>query len=497
MVLQNYLLFVFILLIFLIPARAFSQAGLLDASFGDNGMVIPDFSNYALAKAVAIQSDGKIIAGGETGGSGFKDIVLVRLNEDGQLDSGFGNNGIVTTNLGFDEELSSVVLDSDGKIVTAGTSYNPSGNIFLARFDTNGAPDSSFATNGFLLLDFGGFEEVHELIIQNDGKLVIAGSFSADITLARFINNGQLDSSFGTDGIVTNDFSGYGDYCFSAAMQPDGKIVVGGEADADFLIARYNANGTLDNSFSIDGYLTFSIQNNCYGGYICLQDDGKILHTGATGGGGSIDGDLVVARFKTDGAPDPTFGTDGIITTVISDWAIGTSILQQPDQKIIVAGTTQPSVGSSNILVIRYLENGTLDSSFNDSGIVITNTGANDDIRDCTLQSDGKLVGVGRSDGGNFIILRYLTDIGVNTSAPALHSFTIYPNPASVKLFIHSCSIGDRISIVDLHGRVRKKVTSGSDSTLELDISDLANGIYFVVLNSSKELQKEKIVIAH
>jgi uncharacterized delta-60 repeat protein len=222
--------------------------GDLDTSFGSTGKVLTVFFDGSAASAVAIQSDGKIVVAGS---------ALVRYNADGTLDTTFGDQGKVTTFC-----CGALAIQPDGKIVGAGVSGVSPGNVdfALVRYLPNGTLDTTFSGDGTVTTDFGNgrLDGAWAIVLQPDGKIVVVGasrvegdSASEDVALARYLPNGSLDATFSGDGKVLTDLgSGEGDVATAVALQPDGKIVVAGFTHrGDFALARYLSNGTLDTTF--------------------------------------------------------------------------------------------------------------------------------------------------------------------------------------------------------------------------------------------------------
>jgi uncharacterized delta-60 repeat protein len=275
----------------------FNTNGTLDATFGSSGsksVYIPGGSSTNdQAKAVAIQpSDGKIVAAGYSKNGSLYTFALARFKTNGTLDSTFGTNGGVRVYIsgggGSDDEAYCIGIQSDGKIVAAGLTYVSSSTyIAVARFKTNGAPDSTFGTNGSAKFAYG---QVFGLAVQSDGKIVLgAQGFNAAV-IGRLKTNGTADSTFGTTtpgwtnttsiGPVS-DFIGLG----AIALQSDGKIVAGGySSGSEFVVARYNALGTVDASFGQSGaaqtFISGGNQSGDEGYAMTLQSDGNIVVAG-------------------------------------------------------------------------------------------------------------------------------------------------------------------------------------------------------------------------
>jgi uncharacterized delta-60 repeat protein len=362
-----------------------------------------------------------------------------------------GGGRVTTDFVGGWDLGTSVILQTDGKILVAGIG---SDGFALARYNANGSLDTSFDTDGKLTTDFFGSEDRgNSITLQTDGKILVAGyarngNNNFDFALARYNANGSLDTSFDTDGKLTTDFFGHSDECNSITLQTDGKILLAGLAEnssgsIDFALARYNVNGSLDTSFDTDGKLTTDFFGNWdYGNSITLQTNGKILVAGFAINNSSISTsglvDFALARYNANGSLDTSFDTDGKLTTDFFEWSdgafeYGNSIALQTDSKILVAGYARN--GSSNIEIndfalARYNANGSLDTSFDTDGKLVTDFfGHSDECNSITLQTDGKILVAGvafsvdsNSSGdfslssGDFALARYNANGSLDTS---------------------------------------------------------------------------------
>ncbi|MFM7426020.1 MAG: DUF4347 domain-containing protein [Elainella sp.] len=406
--------------------QAILAPGSLDPAFGTGGVVITDFGDASAdANEVIVQPDGKLVVVGTTfPDNGNNDFVLTRYNSDGTLDTGFGNNGKITIDINGEFDIAGgVVLQSDGKLVVTGfTGVTLDGfrrSFFaLLRYNSDGTPDTSFGDNGKVMTDFGGTSQpARGIIQQSDGKLVVTGSrylFGEQFALARYNSDGSLDTSFGDDGKVTTDFGAFLHVSFSVAQQSDGKLVAGGytlstlEFRNDFILARYNSDGTVDASFGDNGRVVTDFNNeDNVATSIVLQSDGKVVAAGYNqNASGTYDFALV--RYNSDGTLDTSFGIDGKITTDFNNQNdFANSIVLQNDGKLVVAGAARNAAGNNDFALARYNSDGTLDTSFGIDGKIITDLdGKQDGGSSIALQSDGKLVVAGGSDG-KFAIVRY------------------------------------------------------------------------------------------
>lgn len=349
-------------------------------------------------------------------------------------DSTFGNDGIVTNPVGVhDDKIWSLVLQPDGKIVAAGLSYNGTVmNYAIARYLTDGTLDTAFSNDGYRTDSAGATScSFHSVAVQNDGKIVAAGfgrfGGQDDFVIYRYTDNGNLDSTFGINGRVNTDFFNLHDDAFAVLIQPDGKIVAAGvsgnlQLTSDFGLARYNTDGSLDTTFSNDGKLNFNYGGGVTFGYAAaLQSDGKIVISGFTNSTNAHD--MALARVNTDGSLDSTFGNNGLVSTstasALQDEQLY-AVAIQPDGKIVTAGYSIVTAPYSKFAVLRYLANGTLDSTFNNDGIAITSFNIyNDQVRSVIVQQDGRILAGGFSNSGlqnDFALACYLTDGSPDTT---------------------------------------------------------------------------------
>ena len=322
--------------------------GTPDASFGTGGVVeTPIGTGHAGARGLVLQPDGKIVAAGShVKGPSDGDFALVRYQTDGTLDPTFGAGGIVTTGGPTNEGAFSLVLQTDGKLVAAGTKWTGTEYTFaLARYEADGTLDATFGSGGWVT---GPGNEVNAILQQPDGKLVVAGydiSPNRNFALARYETDGTLDASFGTNGMVTTSMSFYHDQAFALVRQADGGFVAAGLTDNGFntdlslVLVRYDAVGVLDASFGTGGIST-KIPGALYriGLGLVEQPDGKLVMAAHT----IVDalGEIAVARWQANGTLDTGFGSGGLVTTRIGGGVdVAKGLVFQPDGRIVIAGS--------------------------------------------------------------------------------------------------------------------------------------------------------------
>jgi uncharacterized delta-60 repeat protein len=323
----------------------------------------------------------------------------------GDLDPTFGSGGKVTTDFGGSEIGWAVAAQRDGRVVVAGgRSESASDDFVLARYASKGVLDRSFDEDGKVATDFDGrFDWASDVAIQGDGKIVAAGrSFlgeaeadGADIALARYNRDGSLDESFGDGGTVLTTFEPAGIAGASAVViQADGKIVAGGHAgggpEADFALARYLPNGELDESFGEGGQVTTPVSAvTDWLLALAVQPDGKLVAAGYSYESLSR-GHIALARYDEDGSLDPTFDGDGmVVASFLPAGMVGGEALLQRDGKLIVAG-----IGG----VSRFNGDGSLDRSFGAGGRARS---GNVEAREAAVQPDGKILVIGTVSTGS------------------------------------------------------------------------------------------------
>lgn len=371
----------------------------------------------------------------------------------GDLDTGFGTGGVVTTQVvaGASETVRAMAIQVDGKIVVAGYTFNTTNQekrYALSRFNSDGSLDTGFGTGGSTIVSLS-FDEPKDMTILPDGKILVlgsswsvaSGSSSEDIVLLRFNSDGSLDTTFDSDGSTVTDINmaitqanaGSADTPSRMALQSDGKILVSAQTRVtgdDIAILRYNSDGSLDTSFDSDGILRFNLNPvltiSDYARAIAVQPDGKIVIAGEWWASSGINGNKnpFVARFDSSGVLDPTFGIDGVSESL--DIKVGddvTDLLIQPDGKILVAGFARDSVSSTtgaDYLLIRYNADGTLDTSFDNDGYVVTegSNSSRDQGYSVVLQADGKILLGGLFESSD-ILLRYSPDGSLDTTFSA------------------------------------------------------------------------------
>ena len=335
-------------------AARYNPDGSLDTSFDTDGKTTTHVQGYDWGTTMLLQADGGIVVAGYSVG-GDNDFTMIRYNAGGSLDTSFDGDGKSVNNFSFAHAgAKAVAVQPDGKIVAGGwRGVNTSNPAFaITRYNTDGSVDWKTAASLGI-----GTHIVHALAIQSDGKIIAAGQAyngpDYDFGVVRLNSNGTLDTSFDGDGRVKTPVLSGDDYPYGVAVHSDGKIVVAGYShngtNRDISLVRYNANGSLDTSFDGDGKLTTALfSGNEEANAVAIQPDGKILVAGYTVTASSTE--MVVVRYNTDGSLDTSFDGDGSAT--VSGVVSGTAMTLQSDGKIVVAGYA--GAGGSDYAVARF-----------------------------------------------------------------------------------------------------------------------------------------------
>lgn len=321
----------------------------------------------------------------------------------GDPDLSFGGTGRVTTDVGGEGRSTVVLVQTDGKIVLGGTrTVAASQDFALTRYGADGVLDSSFGTGGKVTTELGSdTDQIVRVLEQPDGKLIAVGQSAFHIILARYLADGSLDSSFGFGGKASTDCGG-GCSVADAVLQPDGAIVAaGGRFDTpsggpDFQLVRYLPDGTLDAGFGAGGVVLTDFpsgrQDTAFA--LALQTDGKLIATGVTVTS-ATDSNVGVVRYDTNGSLDPTFGTGGFVVPTSAQHEEGFDVALYPDGRMLV---------SSRDSIIRMLPDGSLDPTFGTGGVSAT-TGAFP--HRIAIQSSGDIVAAFEGTGSGIHLWRF------------------------------------------------------------------------------------------
>lgn len=501
-----------------------------DSTFNGTGYnLIEDYPDFE-PNHIAMQADGKILAAGYgniTIAHGNFDGLLARINQDGTLDTGFGAGGVKVLDIdGNQDRVSGLHLLPDGKILVLLESFYRS---FLIQLNPDGSYDTSFGNAGILSIPTNNSEQANALLIQGDNKILILSDYVLSnkyvVTVRRCNTDGTLDASYGDNGRVTLENLPQFFYAPFGALQADGKLVLSGTYgylnSSGYLVVRLNTDGTLDNSFSGDGIFLKTlgnVANPAVPESIALKSDGTIYLGGAAPG--STDVSLTILSLTANGTTTPGFGFGGLAQVSFGTYATAKSLVLQPDGKIIAAGFKYIDQTSSNFMLARLNTNGTLDPTFGNAGKVLLSPFASDYNLEIFAQSalapNGSLVCLGwvrethnfaDSSEVHFSAHRFLTGITVKAEEPSalFQDSKAIPNLLSAQASINleytlTKSSSVNASLFDETGNWIKTLIpntmhgEGRQNEVCTLPQDLPAGIYYIVLDSGKEVKPIRMV---
>ena len=389
--------------------RTVPTAGALDPTFGTGGKVNFNFSFTDAVGDMALQSTGKIIVGGTTTTSSPEDFALARFNTNGTPDTSFGTGGRVQTDVGGpSDHLAAIAIQSDDKIIAAGSSAN--GQLGLVRYLANGGLDPSFGTGGIVAINYTDPINTASVALQPDGKIITAGGevvgFNTYMSLTRFNVDGSLDTTFGTGGRFRSTVVGSAS---NVVLQPDGSMVMGGYSGSmsgsfNWAVARVLPTGMPDLAFGSNGAVTTTFSGFGNGDVrgLALQPDGRIVAAGQFSLNTNSQDIGAIVRYNPNGTLDKLWDGDGLVTVPRPGYETFEDVKIQPDGRI-VAGGLIGNGGPSDTLLARFNNDGSLDATFGTAGLVTTDMapGDHDQASIVLLQPDGKILTAGNNSGSD------------------------------------------------------------------------------------------------
>ena len=477
--------------------------GTLDNTFGVNGILTTIISSYgSFGNELCIQSDGKIVVSGTADNGENDDFAVVRYNNDGSLDSTFGNGGFTITGIGVGDDYSrSCALQTDGKILVVG-GCTPSTNqdFAVVRYNSDGTLDNSFGNNGIAITSVGTSDDwACDVAVQSDGKIVISGkSYSSlldkyQFALIRYNQTGTLDNTFNSNGIALTPIGGFSSYHpYSVAIQPNGKIVMSGRDYVngwdEFALTRYESDGSLDATFGTSGIVITSIRfDNDLIRNMTLQEDGKILVVGRSSNGYNFD--YAVARFNSgDEVPVELISFSGKFT--------GTCVK--------LYWTTATETNNSGFEIERKLFD-----SWESIGFIQGNGSTTEPH---TYEFSDPITGLSTNKNMDYRLKQIdyngsynysnIIEIDISVSSEEYKLYQNYPNPFNPSTKItYSIPIDDFV-LLKIYNSIGEEIETlinenKSAGTYQIDFKadNLPGGIYFYRLNSGNYTKTNKMVV--
>lgn len=505
---KNYQLLLFFLLPFLLPA----QDGSLDLSFGDNGKVVGDFSETTRFETMALLPDGKFIAAGGRD----PELMVARFMPDGSLDTDFGAAGFFYDDMDAFATGYKVLVQSDGKILVFGTvrvAANRFALLAIRLLSDGSGYDTSFGTDGKYINQVSGSsfpeDDILDAVILSDGKIGIAGrSYSGQrdfIMVGRLTANGQNDPDFGDNGINLIDLNTFSRANAIVEVGNGDLVIAGTTNSSDIFIARFDENGDAVTSFGTDGFTFFNEGENINNGAndLLILPDGQFLVGGNAFDFNEIDNDIVLYLFDQNGNLDTSFGINGFLKVSRGDNESIQSLVLQPDGYVLAGGSTGGF--NSKFAITRFTNEGVQDMSFgNGNGWSVYDIGDGfngDGITDIKQLGNGDIIAVGYTLNDNSTYsyatarfsstlsnLKELADIGIHTR--------VFPNIIQNEMITleltTETSVELNISLLNSFGQTitqwgtSENMGAGTiQRTLDLP-SNLSAGSYYILLETKE-----------
>ncbi|WP_118953186.1 T9SS type A sorting domain-containing protein [Taibaiella helva] len=493
-----------------------------DSTFADNGIATSLAGDVAReALDITLQTDGKLVTAGTeiagNGASSFRTLVS-RFQANGQPDSSFAGNGHALLTTGFDNHAHAVRVQADGKILVAGNEIyvTPPAQIisrpFIARLKANGQRDSSFGNNGIHWLgqlNIFARKEVSSLALLSDGRIVAGGTVgdpALKMMLVCLNPDGSYDTGFGVSGVASYVMeTGRNAVLWDVLAQSDNKVLLtgySGEASLNappatrIALARVQTNGTLDPAFGAGGVVLTTLSPSASpfdaARVVRQQPDGKICIAG------SSDTSLVLARYRSDGTPDPAFGQGGKVAYAGFPAASGLAL---SGGKLYVSGFVRTGGDSVALSLSGFHANGSPDTSVGLYGQLKAHRFAKNHLRSLLVQPDGRLVAAGSfDDAGNsgILLARFGRPMVVSTGKKMKGNIqvTLYPNPAGDQVTLTISGIRNPEATVTIYSTAGSVVYCGSyqDSPLQIPLHALAAGVYFLRLEAREATETLRFV---
>ncbi len=485
--------------------------GDLDPLFGTNGTYVTDFTdNPDSPTATFILSDGKILTVGNTWIDYSSYVFLTRHNTNGSLDMTYGSGGKLFFKAiqgGNNYAWDATLLDDESVILAGHAFANNRSNLILAKVNSNGSLDTSFGNNGIAPFSDSRNFVIKACAVQQDGKIVLGGYCEDAFCALRFNANGSLDTSFGSNGIVTDELGLNDSFVECMTLQDDGKIILAGWGIQshtynfyESIVARLDENGQFDTSFGTNGYIVFDVHDDLDSAHdVEVLADGKIMINGYYHiyQENCLRYAIYLNRRNADGSVDTSFGTNGFVTNECVSYAENYSeeMLISEDGTIFCTGNSRGSDGSQKLLVSSFTADGMVNQAFGSNGYVLFNfPGHQSESRSLAMQPDGMLVVTGSvfdNDGSNLMLARLYSGTATAISENDWVMLESYPNPCTdqVRFNLSDCPMA---SVYDMSGRLVMQSRLSADGSLS--VTSLSKGSYLVDLQSEGQHFFAKIV---
>ncbi|MBK9759291.1 MAG: hypothetical protein IPO90_04785 [Flavobacteriales bacterium] len=498
-----------------------AQLTLLDPTFGNAGIVQQGLNGFGGDRAndVSMMPDGRIVVAATSGGQEGA-MVVMRILENGVLDNSFNGTGIADVNFGSTSSGEAIALQADGRIVVAGSAFFEGSfdDLAFARFKENGALDTSFSEDGrFTVTRSGAADAVLSLTVASDGRIVAGGKFDGpvgDMAAVQLLANGNLDPSFGSNGIFETSLH-TGEVSQDLVLKQDGRIALAGGwrlalPDADLAILQLNADGTVDQGYGVDGLFRPSEV-----GYTTVvlsaseRNDGRIVLLGiryVSGFGGQQQ--LFTGQVTENGEWDTGYGSGGRTFLPVGAPYVGFArdmALLADGKCLVTVDVIDTTTNASAIMVMRTMPDGGLDLAFGNNGrVVMPCPGGDCSIRALAVDAQQRVTAVGTYntiDGTEVMVMRWLAEpsfVGFEERR-ANSTFSVYPVPCSEVISVEARDgfpVDAQLRLIDMCGRTVLEFPAERNGDQQFMIpSSLPNGTYALCLTSTAVVGNERVVV--
>lgn len=499
----------------LIAGNASAQlAGDVDANFGIGGYVTSDFDpavGEIIQNTITLSND-KIALVGYTNALN-QDILIARLNADGSVDSTFGTNGkvIIDASLGANDEGFGIAETNDGKLLVSGiTVGQASWDAFVMRLNEDGSTDFGFGNSGTTLFNAGSnlIALANEIYVNPDNSFYVGASVQTasngmDFALFKFTQGGVINQSFGSNGSFTYDNNGDDEQLNAMYVNANGNVLLAGNSfDGSVyrgFIVRTSSFGTLDSNFDGDGKLVYdSLAGDYFINDIIETSYGKIVAVGSQGTGNNLDG--FILQLNINGSYDTNFSDDGLqYSDVGASNGIHLWKVMELNGNLLTTGEAS-GLSMKDIYAYMLTPTGAGVGEFSNGDVYVTPPSSlvSLNMRCATIQSDGKVIIAGDVTGQDFTgnnlyaIRLWTSDAAAGLNASAKEQFSVYPNPAQHAFHIQAENALETVSLLDLQGRTVQQWNTSTN--YELDAA-IGNGVFVLQVQTAKGISAQKIQI--
>ena len=499
---------------------ATAQDGQLDSQFVSDGWLqLPFVKERVYANDLIQQDDNKLLVVGNVWvNEVIRSFSLMRFNQDGTPDLSFGENGVVTDPIdSFADNANKVKLDKAGNIFVMGMSPNMERTApVIVKYLPNGQRDVSFADSGVFVFQLDSNNYPSDLEVLKDGSILglgysnIKGNF--DFLVFKITSNGVLDTDFGSNGYVLISPGEYNDFARKIHVSPKGEIIATGGtwngSDWDYSIVKLDKNGILESTFGNGGSAVFAVgSGNDQSGSSSLLADGSVILAGSAIGKNEGQ-DFGMVKVSPKGTLDTDFGIGGkVITPVGPGYDAARSVLEMPDEKIVVCGHAWQKI-DGDFALVRYHADGKIDETFGIKGLSITDLEGMDNVPVATiLGNNNEIFVMGNSYNGTTTsptLAKYVSgfEVSIEEHNYQMASISVFPNPVGSQLTIQLGAIEPgfyEMRLLDLRGKTVQYYPEvsieGDQQKLNVELPNgLLPGVYFLEVQGENTFARQTLI---